>query len=189
MSTRTATVTRHLAAALLLALCCVARPVQADTNAPDTQHQPQHLVLSGPRVGVSFLQGKSYASLKEHVGRDAYPFVTIVGWQFEHAWLEGKNGTAGLIEIVPTISGFNQGLVVPGINLLIGLRSASGLEAGMGGQLSVVGGRDVFAGGALFAVGATVRGDALNLPIHLVWVTSAGSQRVGIVFGFSAAAP
>ena len=40
---------------------------------------------------------------------------------------------------------------------------------------------------ALFAIGATVRGEALNFPIHLVWVTSPNSQRVAIMFGFSAA--
>ena len=41
--------------------------------------------------------------------------------------------------------------------------------------------------GALFAAGATVRTEGLNFPIHLVWVMSQESQRVGLVVGFSLA--
>ena len=159
------------------------RPVERVIDYSDMP-TAKYMSLSGPRVGVSFLQGKSYRSLQARVD-GAYPFVTMLGWQFEHAWLAGDDGTAGLIEIVPTVSGFNQGLFIPGINALFGVRSSSGLEFGAGGQISVVGGDEMFSAGALFAVGVTVHTKSLNFPIDLIWVSSQQSNRIAVVAGFS----
>ncbi|MSP93526.1 MAG: hypothetical protein EXR79_17330 [Myxococcales bacterium] len=154
---------------------------------PPVADRPNYMSLSGPRMGVSFLNGRSYKALQARVGESAYPIVTVIGWQFEHAWMASKSGTAGLVEIVPTIAGFNQGVFAPGLNLVMGIRSASGIEGGMGVQASISDERMPLSVGALFAGGATVRTEGLNFPIHLVWVMSQESQRVGIVVGFSLA--
>lgn len=160
------------------------KPVEPEEDSGEMT-APKYVSLSGPRVGVSFLQGKSFKSLQERV-EGAYPFVTTLGWQFEHAWLSGDDGTAGLVEIVPTVSGFNQSLFIPGVNALFGVRSGSGLEFAVGGQVAVVGGQEMFSAGALFAAGVTVHTKSLNFPIDLIWVSSQQSNRIGIVVGFSA---
>ena len=176
------TFSRILTAVILATAAFAAAP-----SAYAKDDAPAYMSLSGPRMGVSFLNGRSYKALQARVGDSAYPIVTVIGWQFEHAWMASKSGTAGLVEIVPTIAGFNQGVFAPGLNLIMGIRSASGIEGGMGVQATISDERMPLSVGALFASGATVRTEGLNFPIHLVWVMSQESQRVGLVVGFSLA--
>jgi hypothetical protein len=96
------------------------------------------LDLAGPRMGLSILTGeiaKTFAAEKSEGGYNALPILTQFGYQFEIKYLNEGNFQA-LFEIIPIISGLDQGLFIPSLTLLNGLRSnQSGWEIGFGPQL------------------------------------------------------
>jgi len=95
------------------------------------------LNLSGPRMGVSVLLGegaKVFSNPESEGGFDGFPVLTQFGYQFEIKYLNEGNFQA-LFEIIPSISGLEQGLFIPSVSLLNGLRSnKSGWEVGFGPQ-------------------------------------------------------
>lgn len=107
----------------------------------------QTLNLSGPRMGYSFIVGPSAGILgkpKSQGGFDSAPFQFQIGYQFEKQYLsEGK--WQALVEFVPLISGMDQGLFIPSISILNGIRSnKNGLEFAIGPSLAVVQKADVY---------------------------------------------
>lgn len=93
------------------------------------------LSLSGPRMGFGFVMGVdgSVLTAKEEVGGfDAWPAMAQFGYQFEVSYLNQGNVQA-LFEFVPTITGLEQGLFIPSVSILHGIRSnVSGLEFAFG---------------------------------------------------------
>jgi hypothetical protein len=101
----------------------------------------QTLNLSGPRMGYTFLSGENATILKSPKnagGFDSSPYYFQIGYQFEKQYLsEGK--WQALLEIVPIISGVDQGLFIPSISILNGIRSnINGLEFAIGPTFSLV---------------------------------------------------
>lgn len=93
------------------------------------------LELDGPRFGVSFLTGSSAQIMKapeNQGGFDGYPAVFQFGYQFEKQYLTQGNLQA-LFEFLPMISGLDQGLFIPSMTIMHGLRSnKSGIEFAFG---------------------------------------------------------
>ena len=96
------------------------------------------LDLSGPRMGLTVLTGvigEVFSKPKSEGGYNALPVITQFGYQFEIKYLNEGNFQA-LFEIIPIISGLDQGLFIPSISVLNGLRSnKNGWEIGFGPQL------------------------------------------------------
>jgi hypothetical protein len=96
-------------------------------NTPDVSR----LKLNGPRFGVTFVAGTDGETLqkkKSEGGFDVYPMMSQFGYQFEVSYLNQGNVQA-LFEFVPSISGLEQGLFIPSVSILHGIRSnKSGLE-------------------------------------------------------------
>src|SRR5687768_15364317 len=86
--------------------------------------------LTGPRFGVTFIQGRAADGLKELW--DVNPVITQFGWQFETRFFTLPNGTTGLVEWVILVGGLEQNVFLPSVSCLIGARDASGLELGFG---------------------------------------------------------
>ncbi len=168
---------RRCTALSLLLVMAVAGFAATDAHAQQTT-VVKPMSLSGPRAGLLMFTADEAKAIKE-MGLD--PYTMLLGWQFEISWLSTKSGTAGLFEIVPMISGFDQGQFWPTVNALIGLRSAGGIEGGMGIQAGLTG------VAAAFAVGATIDGCSLKFPIHLAIVRAKDGIRAGVLFGFSTA--
>lgn len=100
----------------------------------------QSLNLSGPRLGYTMFTGPSADVMKDsriNGGFDMRPGFVNIGYQFEQQYLHG--GTyQGLIEIVPQISGLDQGLFLPSLTVLNGLRNArTGLEFAFGPTFTI----------------------------------------------------
>ena len=83
------------------------------------------LNLSGPRLGMTYFTGDVahyLISSKNDGGFGAqYPAMFMFGYQFEIQYLNEGNFQA-LFEFIPTITGVDQGLIMPSISILNGLR-------------------------------------------------------------------
>lgn len=135
--------------------------------------------LSGPRVGFTLIgSGETADNLKNNF--NASPFITQFGWQFEKQYFALENGTAGLVEFVGLIGGLEQGLFLPSVNMLVGVRSSKGAEFAFGPNISV--------SGAAFALalGHTFRSGSLNFPVNFAVVPSNKGVRFSLLFGFNA---
>ena len=103
---------------------------------PDTDR----LNLSGPRFGGTFFTGDiaGYITDEKHKGGyDASPYMYMLGYQFEVQYLNAGKLQA-LFEFIPTITGAEQGLFLPNLNVLHGLRhNVGGWEFAMGLSLGV----------------------------------------------------
>ena len=93
------------------------------------------LNLSGPRMGVTFFTGQAAKIQRKAVlkgGYDALPMMSQFGYQFEIKYLNSGNVQA-LFEIIPVITGLDQGRVIPSLTVLSGIRSnKSGFEFAFG---------------------------------------------------------
>jgi hypothetical protein len=182
---------------MLSALIFWAAPTQAqeppvNQEAPINQEPPiikdvttpivEPLNLSGPRIGISFADGYNVHPLFEvFAGEEEAPspLTTVFGWQFEHRYFTAPDGSAGLIEVIPMVAGFEQGRFIPLMNFLVGYRSASGVEFGIGPQINPVG------SGVVIALGNNYTNGYVNFPVNLAVVTGKDTFRVALTCGFN----
>lgn len=100
----------------------VARIVHDDQ--PIIKKQVGKISNTGPRIGYSFLTGelKDFAERSEEQGgMDIYPGVSMIGYQLEKQYIGTENFSA-LGEVLFTVSGLEQGIAIPSITLMNGLR-------------------------------------------------------------------
>ena len=93
------------------------------------------LNLSGPRLGLTYFNG-SIADImqkpKFEGGYDVLPLMFMFGYQFEVQYLNSGNFQA-LFEFIPTITGVDQGLLLPNLSILMGFRhNVRGWEIALG---------------------------------------------------------
>ena len=91
------------------------------TNNPNADR----LRLDGARMGFGVFTGQSSKILKakkDQGGYEGYPLMFQFGYQFETQYLNQGNLQA-LFEFIPMITGLDQGLFIPSLTVLHGLRS------------------------------------------------------------------
>ena len=95
----------------------------------------KRLNLSGVRMGMVQVLGENVDKLKapeEEGGFDASATMFQFGYQFETIYLN-KGRVQGLFEFIPTITGLEQGLFLPSLTVLHGLRdNKTGIEFAFG---------------------------------------------------------
>ncbi len=161
---------------ILLLSSAVALAQQSDIDS--LEFRPARQVnLTGPRVGFTFILGALADTLKSRYS--ASPFITQFGWQFEHRLIATESGLTGLTEVVPLIGGLEQGLFLPSLSFLVGLRTPAGSEFGFGPNVSLSGAAYVFASGV------TKRYGELYFPINVSLILSRKGIRVSLLFGFN----
>lgn len=149
---------------------------QADPNL--TPRVTREVDLSGPRFGLTMLGEGTIAKLAERnikVGS----MISQFGWQFEKRLYSGGDGVTALMEWIPLVSGLEQGVALPSLNWLVGVRSNQGFEFGIGPNITPVG------VGLVIAGGVTVRTGALNVPLNFAVASSKSGPRVSIMTGFN----
>jgi len=123
------------------------------------------LSLAGPRFGVTYLSDSLLDKLQDediHIS----PVISQFGWQFEKQFNTSADGPTLVTEWVLLAGGVDQGVFLPSVSWLVGARTRSGLEFGVGPNLSV-------GGAALVATaGMTFRAGDLNIPVNLAVVPS-----------------
>ena len=93
------------------------------------------LNLSGPRLGVTYFDGTIKEIMKKPKYEGGYgvlPVMFMFGYQFEVQYLNSGNFQA-LFEFLPTITGVDQGLLLPNLSILMGFRqNVKGWEIALG---------------------------------------------------------
>lgn len=121
----------------------VVRKLTIKTEFDNAVNNPYKMVLKadGPRVGIVGFSGINSQVLRNPAnqgGYDAYPFMFQFGYQFEKQYLNEGNFQA-LIEMIPTISGMDQGRLIPSFTFLNGLRNnKTGWEFAFGPTFNIV---------------------------------------------------
>jgi hypothetical protein len=134
--------------------------------------------LSGPRVGATFLSPGVADTLRDH-RIDAGWALSQFGWQFEKRIKTGPSGLSAVNEWVVLAGGLEQGLVIPSLSWLVGLRTGSGVEFGLGPNVTPAGIALAMAGGVTISKGA------LNVPFNVAVVPSRAGMRVSVLTGFN----
>jgi hypothetical protein len=145
--------------------------------------EPKDLVReikrSGPRFGVTWLQGSLTDTLRTRYQIDVAPVVTQFGWQFERQFAGLENGPVALNEFVLLVGGLDQGAFLPSLTWLVGVRMPSNLEFGIGPNVTPAGVALALSGGMTFRAGA------LAVPVNVAVVPSKYGVRASILTGFN----
>ena len=135
--------------------------------------------LAGPRFGGTFLSPGVVDHLKKVDGIGVAPMITQFGWQFEKQFYNGGDGVEALTEAVVLFGGLEQGLALPSLSWLVGIRTHEGTEFGIGPNITPVG------VALALAAGKTFRAGILNVPVNIAFVPSKSGMRVSMLTGFS----
>jgi len=138
----------------------------------------QWLDLAGPRFGVTVLSDGVVAKLAEREIR-VNSAVSQFGWQWERQFFSGENNVTAVSEWVALLGGLDQGVVLPSLSWLVGVRTKEGVEFGVGPNATP-------AGVALaIAAGITIRAGSFNVPMNLAVVPTKAGVRVSMLSGFT----
>lgn len=134
--------------------------------------------LSGPRFGMTALG----PGVVEELGKRSITVgsnVSQFGWQFEKEFYAKGSGLAAVNEWVVLVGGLEQGVVLPSLSWLVGLRTREGVEFGIGPNVTPIG------VSLVVAAGVTVRAGTMNVPLNVAVVPSKVGTRVSVLTGFS----
>ena len=133
--------------------------------------------LAGPRFGLTLLSDGVVQTLAE---REIYvgSHVSQFGWQLERQFFTQDSGVTMVTEWVALVGGLEQGVALPSLSWLVGIRTKDGTEFGIGPNFTP-------AGSALvLATGMTFRQGAVNIPVNVAVVPSKSGTRVSLMTGF-----
>jgi hypothetical protein len=170
----TRTLVPHALNALCLAVA-VAAPAGAQTDPSVVSDRS----LSGPRFGVTFLDRAVRQDLTENADVAVGPVISQFGWQFEKRFYTRDDGPTAVTEWVLLLGGLDQGVALPSLSWLIGVRTRNGAEFGVGPNVTPLG------AAVAMAAGVTFRAGALNVPLNLAVVPSTSGVRVSLLAGFN----
>jgi hypothetical protein len=162
---------------IVLTLVMSATPLAAQTLSP-TPPPTREIDLSGPRFGITSLSDGVLARLHDR-DIDVKPMISQFGWQFERQFYGKQGGVSVLNEWVVLLGGMDQGVPIPSLTWLVGLRSSTGAEFGIGPNLTPNG------LALAFAAGVTFRSGILNVPVNVAVVPSSAGMRTSVLTGFS----
>ncbi|HEX2687002.1 MAG TPA: hypothetical protein VHN14_10310 [Kofleriaceae bacterium] len=135
--------------------------------------------LAGPRYGITFLTDSLVRKLKTERDIEVKNTISQFGWQFEKQFYSKESGPTVLNEWVVLFGGLDQGVVLPSVNWMVGMRTKEGAEFGIGPNVTP-------AGVALaMAAGVTFRAGVLNIPMNFAVVPSKDGVRVSMLSGFT----
>ena len=160
-----------------LVFVAVASPLHAQTG---TEAPPpaRELHLSGPRFGVTMLSPGVVSTLHEN-NINVGSAISQFGWQSEKQFYGKGSGVAALNEWVFLLGGLDQGVAIPSLSWMVGLRTHEGAEFGVGPNVTP-------AGVALaVAAGMTIRTGILNVPMNFAVVPTKAGTRVTVLSGFT----
>jgi len=166
--------TRHALVITLLATA-LAAPLaaqQSDSVPVLVRHD-----LDGPRIGVTYITGPRAEQRLQEKGLQ--PTMSLIGWHFEQTTRPQGGGPQLVLEQVLVVAGLDQGIAIPSGSFLVGVRTANGLEFGMGPNISPVGAALAIGLGKSFQTGG------VTIPINLALVMSQGALRTSFLIGYA----
>lgn len=164
---------------LMIAFCALAMGAGVQLHAQQPQDLVKQLNRTGPRFGFTFLAGSLTDTLRARHNIDVSPVVTQFGWQFERQFASVEGGPVALNEWVFLVGGLDQGVFLPSLSWLVGVRFPNQFEFGVGPNVTP-------AGVALaWSAGMTFRAGALAVPVNIALVPSKYGMRSSILTGFN----
>jgi hypothetical protein len=158
------------------------RSALAQSTAFDRPQQipptPKTVSLAGPRFGFTFLDDGIVEKLRTE-DIEVKNGISQFGWQFERQFYSKEGGPTVLNEWVVLVGGLDQGVALPSVNWLVGVRTREGAEFGIGPNITPVG------VALAMAAGVTVRTGILNIPMTFAVVPSKDGMRVSMLTGFT----
>ncbi len=164
----------------MLVLAAAPLCAQPDSSSTTQVAPPlaKRVSLAGPRFGFTFLSDGIVDRLRDE-DIEVKNGISQFGWQFEKQFYSKEGGPSVLNEWVLLAGGLDQGLLLPSLNWMVGLRTRDGAEFGIGPNISP-------AGVALaMAAGVTFRAGVLNIPMNFAVVPSKEGMRVSMLTGFT----
>ena len=153
----------------------------SEAYAQAASQQPVDTIrLSGPRAGVTFLSESVRDHAREDFNQELNPVISQFGWQWEKQFMSSDTGATAVTEWVLMFGGADQGVFIPSLTWLLGMRTVGGIELAAGPNLSPMG------MGVAIAGGVTLRAGNLNVPLNLAVVPSASGARISFLMGFNA---
>ncbi|MDB4873938.1 MAG: hypothetical protein JWM41_384 [Gemmatimonadetes bacterium] len=164
-----------------LRICGAQTVLPAPTWTSARQLPPPRLVdddhRSGPRFGVAAIIGGSVTA--ENAGRPITPITTLFGWQSEHQFQPAPGMPIPVTELIGLVGGVEQGVFLPSVSWLIGLRQPNGWEAAVGPTLTGAGLQ------LAFAAGMTRKFGTLNVPVNLAVAPGRRGAAISLTTGFN----
>ena len=105
--------------------------------------------------------------------------ITQFGWQTEKQFFTRDSGISAVNEWVLLLGGLDQGVAIPSLSWLVGLRNRDGGEFGIGPNVTPAGVALALAGGM------TVRAGTINVPVNIAVVPSRDGTRLSFLTGFT----
>ena len=171
------------ALAVTLAAPLSAQTLSNSTNTavgrPDVPPPARTLSLAGPRFGFTFLNDDLVQKLADDRDIEVKNTVSQFGWQFERQFYSKEDGPTVLNEVLLLVGGLDQGVVMPSLSWMVGLRTRDGAEFGIGPNVTPLGVALAVAGGI------TVRTGGINIPMNFAVVPSKEGMRVSMLTGFT----
>jgi hypothetical protein len=133
--------------------------------------------LAGPRFGLTMLNDDMIKKLHER-NINVGSAISQFGWQFEREFYSKQQGPTVLNEWVLLLGGLDQGVAIPSLSWLVGMRTKEGAEFGLGPNITP--------GGVALALaaGVTFRAGVVNVPMNFAVVPSKYGTRVSVLTGF-----
>ena len=166
---------RYTNTVLILAVVLLAQTAGAQ------EPQPRVRSMAGPRLGVTYLG--SYRPPNLLTGTKLSSVMTQFGWHSEQAVFPFNGGPTLVVEETLLIGGVEQRALVPSMTFLVGVRTRSGWEFGLGPNLALDGAALAFAGGKSFNLGG------VSIPVDLAVVSSQGGMRTTLLLGYAVQTP
>lgn len=152
--------------------------VASAQNVLDPPGYTKTVSLSGPRFGLTALSTGVVDELHER-SIDVGSNISQFGWQFERQFYTRGSGVAAVNEWVVLLGGLDQGVALPSLSWMVGLRTREGAEFGIGPNVTP-------AGVALaVAAGVTFRAGSMNVPMNVAVVPSKVGTRISVLTGFN----
>ncbi len=159
---------------------------QVPTATPSTGATPEtrgleRMRLSGPRFGFTVFTGD--VADQRRLG-ELEPIMTQFGWQFETRIVSLSNGGQALMEWIPLVGGVEQGELNLSLAWLTGYRLASGVEFGVGPNLSYNRDQDRTTSSMVVAGGATLPFGEIQIPLNMAVGIAQGGPRFTVLMGW-----
>ena len=147
---------------VLIAFQSSAQIQYSSTNAANYDSQVQR--NSGPRFGLTYITNGKLTKELEKEGVTSN-LISQFGYQFEKQ-IVGNDEIAGIVEGILFIGGLDQGLFLPSVSGMFGVRNKAAWELAVGPNLSVNGAAMVVGFGKSFNFGNII------IPVNIAWVPS-----------------
>jgi hypothetical protein len=170
---------------LVLIIFLTSLSLHGQVRNADSDERFQYII--GPRFGLSYfsMSPEEFTDMVTEIYGSTtqlyQPYVTQFGISFEQRILLGTTNSHFSFQETLVIGGVDQGIAIPGLAGLMGIRLANGFEAGAGPIVGLNGMNVVF------ALGYTFSFSEVYAPVNLVLVPDIrnGNHVISLYTGFN----